>query len=52
LTPMSLGTTNQNWLGRSQYSYNPYMAGQIDNLRIYNRALTPTEVSDLYAGKL
>jgi hypothetical protein len=52
LSPMSLGTTTQNWLGRSQYSYNPYMAGQIDNLRIYSRALTQAEVSELYTGEL
>jgi hypothetical protein len=52
LSPMSLGATTQNWLGRSQYGYNPYMAGQIDNLRIYSRALTQTEVSELYTGEL
>ena len=52
LSPMSLGTTTQNWLGRSQFPVDPYLSGQIDNFRIYDRALSAAEVQTLYAGNL
>jgi GH43 family beta-xylosidase len=47
LSPASLGNTNQNWLGRSQYSSDGYLDGQIDDFRIYNRALSGSEVQSL-----
>ena len=47
LTPSSLGNTNQNYLGRSQYS-DPYFQGQISNIQIYNRALSAQEVLQNY----
>jgi len=47
LTPSSLGNTNQNYLGRSQYS-DPYFQGQVSNMQIYNRALTASEVLQNY----
>lgn len=40
LTPMDLGYTVNNWLGRSQYN-DPYFNGQIDEFRIYDGALEP-----------
>jgi hypothetical protein len=49
LKPSSLGTTGNNWIGRSQYS-DPYLNGQIDNFRIYNRALSASEISSLYSS--
>jgi len=52
LNPASLGTTTQNWLGRSQFPGDPYLSGQIDNFRIYDRALSAAEVQTLYAGHL
>jgi hypothetical protein len=52
LSPMSLGTTTQNWLGRSQFAVDPYLSGQLDNFRIYDRALSAAEVQVLYAGDL
>ncbi len=52
LSPMSLGTTTQNWLGRSQFPVDPYLNAQIDNFRIYNRALSAAEVQTIYAGNL
>jgi hypothetical protein len=48
LRPSSLGTTGNNYIGRSQYS-DPYLNGQIDNFRIYNRALSAAEISNLYS---
>ncbi|BCU76113.1 LamG-like jellyroll fold domain-containing protein [Luteolibacter sp. LG18] len=48
LTPTSLGSTTKNYLGRSQYA-DPYLVGRIDEFRLYNRALTSTEVASLVA---
>jgi hypothetical protein len=42
--PKDMGVTNQNWLGRSQWSADGYYQGLIDEFRIYNRALTDGEV--------
>ncbi|MFC5469583.1 LamG-like jellyroll fold domain-containing protein [Cohnella suwonensis] len=44
LKPSSLGSTNQNYIGKSQYS-DPYLNGSVDDFRIYNRTLTAAEVS-------
>ncbi len=50
LNPSSLGNTTQNWLGRSQFSGDPYFNGQIDDFRIYSRALSASEIGVLYGG--
>ncbi len=50
-TPGSLGNTTQNWLGRSQDPVDPYADGQIDELRIYNRALSAAEVEQLFVRR-
>jgi hypothetical protein len=42
--PKDLGKTNQNWLGRSQYTADSYFSGTLDELRIYNRVLTAGEI--------
>ncbi len=47
-TPSSLGVTTNNWLGRSQYSADPYLRGSLDDFRIYNYALSDKEISELY----
>lgn len=41
--PAALGTTTQNYLGKSQYS-DPGFQGSIDDFRIYSRALSASEV--------
>ncbi|HEV2783720.1 MAG TPA: beta-L-arabinofuranosidase domain-containing protein [Actinophytocola sp.] len=46
LRPASLGGT-QNYLGRSQYAGDPYLSGQLDDFRIYSRALSASEISAL-----
>nr|WP_233566894.1 LamG-like jellyroll fold domain-containing protein [Cohnella endophytica] len=48
LKPSSLGNTNLNYLGRSQYSGDAYLNGGLDDFRIYNRALSATEISALF----
>jgi len=49
-TPSSLGATTNNWLGRSQYSHDPYFRGSLDDFRIYNYALNDDEVLKLCQG--
>ena len=51
LKPSDLGATTQNWIGRSQYSADPYLDGRVDDFRIYNRALTASEVMHLKNGQ-
>jgi O-glycosyl hydrolase len=41
--PASLGSTTQNYIGKSQYS-DPGFQGSIDDFRIYSRALSASEV--------
>ena len=48
LYPWELGNTQNNYIGRSQYGQDPYFDGLIDDFRIYNRALTPDEIQELY----
>ena len=43
LLPQDLGATTQNWLGRSQWT-DPYFTGSMDDVLIYNRALSEAEV--------
>jgi hypothetical protein len=47
INPYQLGRTTRNWLGRSQYSGDPLLAGKIDDFRIYSGALTATEIDAL-----
>jgi hypothetical protein len=51
LTPADLGSTTQNWIGRSQYSADPYLAGTVDDFQIYDRALSASELSALAGGQ-
>ena len=48
LKPSSLGSTTKNWIGRSQYSGDAYLNGQIDEFRIYSRALSAAEILALF----
>jgi hypothetical protein len=50
LTPSSLGVTTKNWLGRSQYGWDAYLCAQIDDFRIYNRALSPDDLVAIMQG--
>ena len=47
LRPGDLGTTNQNWLGRSAFPTDPYLWGTLDEFRLYSGALTAAEVAQL-----
>jgi concanavalin A-like lectin/glucanase superfamily protein/F5/8 type C domain-containing protein len=50
LHPSSLGSTNRNWIGRSQFS-DPFLNATVDDFQIYNRALSDSEIQALAAGQ-
>jgi hypothetical protein len=50
LRPADLGNTQNSWIGRSQFSWDPTFDGNIDELRIYDRALSPAEIQALASG--
>jgi hypothetical protein len=45
-----LGETVNNFIGRSPFAADPYLDGQIDEFRIYNRVLSPVEIGVLANG--
>lgn len=45
--PWRLGPTAQNWIGRSQFSNDPFFDGMIDDFRIYRGALPANEIAAL-----
>ncbi len=45
LTPARLGVTTQNWIGRSEWSLDPYLTGAVDDFRIYSGALSAGDVA-------
>jgi len=45
-TPASMGTTLQNYIGKSQYA-DPTINGKIDDFRVYSRALTADDIMTL-----
>jgi hypothetical protein len=47
LRPSDLGNSLNNWIGRSQFAPDFLFDGQIDDLRIYKRALTAAEIAAL-----
>jgi lysophospholipase L1-like esterase len=47
LHPSDLGNTTNNYIGRSQWSADPYLNADIDGFVVYNRALSAQEVSAL-----
>jgi len=49
LDPASLGTTTNNWIGRSQFA-DPFLNGTVDDFNIFDRALSPAEVQQLMAA--
>lgn len=50
LRPADLGSTANNYLGRSQYAVDPYFNGSVDEFRIYTRALSSEEIRALAEG--
>ena len=51
VTPASMGSTTNDWLGRSQFVADRYFSGSINEFRIYQGEMTPLEVAaDFQAG--
>ena len=48
--PADMGVTTKNYLGKSQFSNDPYSDHVYDDFRIYNYALTDQNVSNLVTG--
>ena len=48
--PWRIGETAQNWIGRSQFSADPYFAGSIDEFRIYRGAMSGEQIAALAQG--
>ena len=46
--PSALGATTLNYIGRSQFSADPYLNSVVDEFRIYDRALSATELKAVY----
>lgn len=49
--PFRLDGTSQNWIGRSQWSADPYFKGRIDDFRIYHGALSAAKIAGLVSGR-
>jgi hypothetical protein len=48
MRPSAVGNSTNNFIGRSVYTADPYFDGFIDDFRIYNRALSASEITSLY----
>ena len=51
LKPTSLGSTTQNYIGKSQFDQDPYLDGLVDDLKIFSKALDADEVKALFDSK-
>ncbi|MFJ2264149.1 beta-L-arabinofuranosidase domain-containing protein [Streptomyces sp. NPDC087844] len=49
-SPLLLGASTRNHLGRSQNSTHPYLHGAVRDFRLHNRALSASEAARLAAG--
>ncbi len=49
-TPSDLGSTSQNWLGRSQYAADGFYYGALDDFRIYDYAMLQEEIQASMVG--
>jgi alpha-L-arabinofuranosidase len=47
LSPSSLGSTTNNWIGKSQYPADPLLNATVDEFQIYDRGLSASEVQSL-----
>lgn len=50
LRPSDLGTTVNNFVGHSPFTADPYLDGQVDEFRIYDRVLSAIEIGELAKG--
>src|SRR5262249_6733373 len=50
LPPSSLATTNQDWIGRSQFG-DPTLNAAVDDFQVYSHALSAADVATLASGQ-
>ena len=50
IKPSDMGATTQNYIGRSQFA-DPYLDGRVDDFRVYNRALSSSEITSVMNGQ-
>lgn len=50
LRPADLGIVPNAYIGKSQFSADPYLDGNVDEFRVYDRALSATEIGTLAGG--
>jgi hypothetical protein len=50
LRPADLANPPNYYIGKSQFTADPTLDGNVDEFRIYNRALSPTEIQALASG--
>jgi hypothetical protein len=50
IKPSNMGATTHNWIGRSQYSADPYLNGRVDDFRLYSRVLSAADIAALAAS--
>jgi len=51
LNPAALGATNNDWIGRSQFSADPFLAATVDDFQIYDHALSAADIATLASGQ-
>jgi hypothetical protein len=51
LSPAALGATSQDWIGRSQFSNDPFLAATVDDFQVYDHALSAADVAALAGGQ-
>jgi hypothetical protein len=51
LTTLDLGAMPNNWIGRSEFPADPYFDGMIDEVRVYDRALSADEAAALFVAR-
>jgi hypothetical protein len=50
LRPYDLGSPANNFIGKSQYTSDPYLKGTVDDFRFFNYALSSSEINNLMEG--
>jgi len=51
LSPAALGTTTNDWIGRSQFPADPYLSATVDDFNIYDHALSAADIATLASGQ-
>jgi alpha-L-arabinofuranosidase B-like protein/concanavalin A-like lectin/glucanase superfamily protein/lamin tail-like protein len=51
LNPAALGATNNDWIGRSQFGADPFLAATVDDFQIYDHALSAADIATLASGQ-